>query len=64
LGLREIKKIEGGIRAVVVDLIEGFAADGKVEFCATYSHIFPIKAFLAFSGLPLQDAAARWQHSG
>lgn len=48
---------------MVVDLIEGFAADGKVEFCATYSHIFPIKAFLAFSGLPLQDAAARWQHS-
>ncbi len=57
LGLREIKKIEGAIRAVAVELIEGFAADGKVEFCAAYSHIFPIKVFLAFSGLPLQDAA-------
>ena len=56
LGPREIRNIEGDIRAVAVDLIEKFAADGKVDFCAEYANIFPIKVFLAFSGLPLSDA--------
>ena len=58
LGPREIRNIEGDIRAVAVDLIEKFAADGKIDFCAEYANIFPIKVFLAFSGLPLSDAPA------
>ena len=57
LGPREIKKIESSIREVAAQLIDEFAASGRVEFCAAYSRIFPIKVFLAFSGLPLQDAA-------
>ena len=49
LGPRQIRNIEGNIRAVAVELIEKFAADGKVDFCAEYANIFPIKVFLAFS---------------
>ena len=56
LGPRQIRNLEGNIRAVAVELIEKFAADGKVDFCAVYANIFPIKVFLAFSGLPLSDA--------
>lgn len=56
LGPREIRNIESDIRAVAVELIDKFAADGHVDFCAEYANIFPIKVFLAFSGLPLGDA--------
>ena len=56
LGPAEIRKYQSAIRAVAIELIEPFARDGKVEFCAAYSDIFPIRVFLAFSGLPLEDA--------
>lgn len=56
LGPREIRNFEAAIRAVAIELIEPFANDGRVEFCAAYSDIFPIKVFLAFSKLPLEDA--------
>lgn len=56
LGPREIRAIEGDIRAAAIELIEAFAQDGKVDFCAEYANIFPIKVFLAFSHLPLSDA--------
>ena len=56
LGPREIRNIEGDIRAAAIALIEAFARDGKVDFCAEYANVFPIKVFLAFSRLPLSDA--------
>jgi cytochrome P450 len=56
LGPRQIRNIEGDVRDVAIELIDKFAADGKVDFCAEYANIFPIKVFLAFSGLPLSDA--------
>ena len=56
LGPREIRAIESDIRAVAVALIDRFAADGKVNFCAGYANIFPVQVFLAFSGLPVDDA--------
>lgn len=56
LGPREIRNFEAAIRAVAIELIEPFANNGHVEFCAAYSDVFPIKVFLAFSKLPLEDA--------
>ena len=56
LRLREVRNIETLIRDVAVGLIDGFAADGRVDFCAAYAQIFPIKVFLAFSGMPIADA--------
>ncbi len=56
LGPREIRNFETAIRSVAIELIEKFAHLGKVEFCAAYADIFPIKVFLAFSKLPLSDA--------
>ncbi len=56
LGPREIRNFEAAIRSVAIELIEPFANDGNIEFCAAYSDIFPIKVFLAFSKLPLEDA--------
>lgn len=63
LGPRQIRNIERDIRAVAVELIETFVADGKVDFCSEYANIFPIKVFLAFSGLPLSDAPKLTQFS-
>lgn len=56
LGPREIRNFEAAIRSVAIELIEKFAHLGKVEFCAAYADVFPIKVFLAFSRLPLSDA--------
>ena len=56
LGPREIRNFETAIRGVAIELIDQFAHLGKVEFCAAYADIFPIKVFLAFSRLPLSDA--------
>ncbi len=56
LGPREIRNIEGDIRSAAAALIDKFAADGRVDFCAEYANIFPLEVFLAFSGLPLSDS--------
>ena len=56
LGPREIRAIEGDIRSAATALIDKFAADGRVDFCAEYANIFPLEVFLAFSGLPLSDS--------
>ena len=65
LGPREIRNIEGDIRSAAAALIDKFAADGRVDFCAEYANIFPLQVFLAFSGLPLSDAPklARFSNS-
>ncbi|MGE4430370.1 MAG: cytochrome P450 [Sphingobium sp.] len=57
LNLSQIRKIEDDIRAVAIELIDGFAADGHCDFEKDYAAIFPVKVFLALAGLPVEDAA-------
>jgi camphor 5-monooxygenase len=45
------------IRATAVELIDGFIADGRCDFTASYAQIFPIRIFLKIVGLPMSDAA-------
>jgi cytochrome P450 len=57
LNLAQIRKVEGDIRAVAIDLIEGFAPNGQCDFAKDFANIFPVKVFLAIAGLPMEDAA-------
>jgi len=57
LNLAQIRKVESDIRAVAIDLIEGFASNGHCDFAKDFAGIFPVKVFLALAGLPLDDAA-------
>jgi cytochrome P450 len=51
----EMRKVEGDIRAVAIELIEGFAAKGHCDFARDFAGIFPVKVFLALAGLPMDD---------
>lgn len=55
LNLAQMRKVEGDIRAVAIDLIEGFARDGRCDFARDYAGIFPVKVFLALADLPMDD---------
>ena len=48
--------LEPQIRAIVTELIDGFAARGSAEFIAEFAHELPARVFLALMGWPLQDA--------
>lgn len=56
LNLAQIRKIEGDIRAVAIELIDGFAAKGGCDFARDFAGVFPVKVFLALAGLPMEDA--------
>ncbi len=56
LNLAQVRKIEGDIRAVAIELIDGFARNGGCDFARDYAGIFPVKVFLALAGLPMEDA--------
>lgn len=56
LNLAQIRKVESDVRAVAVELIEGFAAKGQCDFAKDFAGIFPVKVFLALAGLPMEDA--------
>lgn len=51
-----MKAIEGQIRDVVNELIDGFAARGEAEFVAEFAHELPARVFLALMGWPHDDA--------
>lgn len=51
----EMRKVEGDVRAVAIELIEGFAANGHCDFARDFAGIFPVKVFLALAGLPMDD---------
>lgn len=48
--------LEPQIRAIVNDLIDGFAGRGRAEFISEFAHEVPARAFLALMGWPLEDA--------
>lgn len=56
LNLAQIRKLEADVRAVAVELIEGFADKGECDFARDYAGVFPVKIFLALAGLPMDDA--------
>jgi len=48
--------LEPRIRAIVTELIDGFAARGSAEYIAEFAHELPARVFLALMGWPLEDA--------
>jgi camphor 5-monooxygenase len=55
LGLAHIRKIEGKVRAIAEELIEGFVQRGECEFSNEYARVFPIRVFMALAELPMED---------
>jgi cytochrome P450 len=51
-----MNELEPQIRAIVTELIDGFAARGSAEFISEFAHELPARVFLALMGWPLQDA--------
>lgn len=56
LSPRAIRKVEGDIRGIAVDLIEAVRADGGCDFVTAYANILPIRIFLKIVDLPVSDA--------
>jgi camphor 5-monooxygenase len=50
-----MRDIEGMVRQAAIDLIEPLVAQGKCDFSADYAKVFPVRVFMALSGLPLED---------
>lgn len=53
---QRMKKLSDDIRAVVNDLIDGFAPRGRAEFISEFAHELPARIFLALMDWPLEDA--------
>jgi cytochrome P450 len=53
---QRMKKLSDDIRAVVNELIDGFAGEGKAEFISAFSHELPARVFLALMDWPIEDA--------
>jgi len=53
----KILKLQDGIRALAIELIEGFADRGQCEFVSEFSAILPIDIFLRLADLPKTDKA-------
>ncbi|HEV7906662.1 MAG TPA: cytochrome P450 [Pseudonocardiaceae bacterium] len=51
-----MRALEPRIRELVVQLIEAFQGDGKVEFVEQFAHELPTQVFLTLMGWPVADA--------
>lgn len=51
-----MKALTDRIRAVVNELIDGFADKGETEFISSFAHELPTRVFLALMDWPLEDA--------
>ena len=52
---REMEKLEGDVRALVVELIDSFVDAGACEFNSAVAIPLPCTVFLRLMGLPLED---------
>ena len=52
----QVRKSEERVRAVAIDLIESFVDKGTCDFSAEFAAIFPVRVFMALTGLPMEDA--------
>jgi cytochrome P450 len=61
-GPKRMNALEGEIREIVTELIDGFIERGECEYVAEFAHELPSRVFLALMGLPLEDAPrfTRW----
>lgn len=55
-GPTRMRALETQIRELVVELIESFQGDGKVEFVEQFAHELPTQVFLTLMGWPVSDA--------
>jgi len=55
-GPARMKELEPQIRAIINELIDGFASAGRCEFVAEFAHALPTHVFLTLMGWPLADA--------
>ncbi len=51
-----IRGMHKQLRATASELIDGFVAQGRCDFTASYAQVFPIRIFLKIVGLPMEDA--------
>jgi cytochrome P450 len=54
-GPKAMQALEGGVRALAVELIEGFAKRGECEFVGEFAKHLPIQIFLRLVDLPVTD---------
>jgi len=54
-GPRPVADLESSVRALAIELIEGFVADGECEFVDAFAKRLPIVVFLRLVDLPLED---------
>ena len=54
-GPKAMQALEAGVRALAVELIEGFAKRGECEFVGEFAKHLPIQIFLRLVDLPLTD---------
>ncbi|QEH79242.1 cytochrome P450 [Sphingomonas sp. C8-2] len=56
LELKRIRRLEGQVRQIAIDLIEPLVAQGRCNFTTDYADEFPIRVFMAIVDLPMADA--------
>jgi cytochrome P450 len=54
-GPKPVHDLEGSVRALAVELIEGFSGRGECEFIDAFAKRLPIVVFLRLVDLPLED---------
>lgn len=52
---KQIERITPGLRLFCNKLIDGFVAQGEVEFVSEFARPYPVKIFLELMGLPMDD---------
>lgn len=52
---KAVKQLQDSVRALAVELIEGFRADGRCEFMARFARHLPMRIFLSLVDLPEAD---------
>ncbi|MBI2170098.1 MAG: cytochrome P450 [Actinobacteria bacterium] len=60
---RAVNGMEGAVRELAAELIEGFAARGRCDFHAEFATPFPATIFLRLMGLPMEELPMflRWR---
>ena len=56
LNPQEMRRVEGRIRAIAVELVDGLAERGHCDFSREFAQVFPIRVFMALADLPMVDA--------
>jgi len=52
---KSVHPLEGEIRSMTVELIEGFRRKGRCDFIREFSEVLPLRVFMQLVDLPLED---------